>query len=63
MDTLLVTISRINRIRPDPNEMYEDEEVIQFYRQEFPLHFLQEKRPQFTREIIALCNDLYITKE
>jgi hypothetical protein len=63
MDTLLVTISRINRTRPDPNEMYEDEEVIQFYRQEFPIQFLQDARPHFTREIIALCNGLTLTKE
>lgn len=63
MDTLLVTISRINRIKPDPNEMYEDEEVIQFYRQEIPIYYINEKQPNLMREIIALCNQLTITKE
>lgn len=63
MDTLLVTISRINRVKPDPNEMYEDEEVIQFYRQEFPMEFLHNSKPNLMREIIALCNDLHIIKE
>jgi hypothetical protein len=63
MDTLLVTVSRINRIKPDPNEIYEDEEVIQFYRQELPILFLNEKHPNLMREIIALCNDLHYIKE
>jgi hypothetical protein len=63
MDTLLVTVSRINRTKPDPNEMYEDEEVIQFYRQEIPIHFLNEKQPDLMRHIIAICNNLTITME
>lgn len=63
MDTLLVTVSRINRVKPDPNEMYEDEEVIQFYRQEIPIHFLNEQQPDLMRHIIAICNNLTITKE
>lgn len=63
MDTILVTISRIDRIKPIDDEQYEDEEVIQFYRQEFPVHYINERRPNFMREIIALCNDLHFIKE
>lgn len=63
MDTLLVTISRINRTKPDLDEHYEDEEVIQFYRQEFPILFVNETKPHLMREIIAVCNDLTLNKE
>lgn len=61
MDTLLVTVSRINRNKVD--DEYEDEEVIQFYRQEFPILFINETRPNLMREIIAVCNNLTFPKE
>jgi hypothetical protein len=63
MDTLLVTVSRINRTKPDPEENYEDEEVIQFYRQEFPIEFINEHKPNLMRQIIAVCNDLSFSEE
>jgi hypothetical protein len=63
MDTMLVTISRINRTKPDPAEHYEDEEIIQFYRQEFPVEFVNHSKPNLMREIIAVCNDLTFPKE
>ena len=58
MDTMLVTVSRINRTKPVADEHYEDEEVIQFYRQEFPIEFINERNPNLMRAIIAICNDL-----
>jgi len=62
MDTLLVTVSRINRTKSDDDDGYENEEVIQFYRQEFPMDFVNEHKPNLMREIIAVCNNLS-TKE
>lgn len=59
MDTLLVTVSRINRVK---DEDYENEEIIHFYRQEFPMDFVAESKPNLMREIIAVCNNLS-TKE
>lgn len=61
MDTMLVTISRIDRIKDA--EGFVDEDVIQFYRQEIPMHIIYEHRPELMREIIALCNNLSFSKE
>jgi hypothetical protein len=63
MDTYLVTVSRINRTKPDPEEHYEDEEIIQFYRQELPVEFVNDHKPNLMRQIIAVCNDLSLSKE
>lgn len=63
MDTLLVSITRINRVRIDPNENFIDEEHIQFYRQEIPMHLINDHKQNLMREIIAICNDLTVPKD
>jgi hypothetical protein len=63
MDTLLVTVSRINRTKEGGDDGYENEEVIQFYRQEIPMWKIEQDKPHLLREIIAICNDLTLTKE
>lgn len=62
MDTLLVTISKIERYKK-PNEDYIDENEIKFYRQEIPMNSVYDTNPELMREIIALCNDLTLKKE
>ena len=63
MDTLLVQISRINRTKEGGDDGYENEEVIQFYRQEIPMWKIEQDKPHLLREIIAICNDLTLPKE
>ena len=61
MDTLMVTVSRIIRIKVD--DEYSNEDEIQFYRQEIPMWKIEQDKPHLLREIIAICNDLTLTKE
>lgn len=61
MDTYLITLSRIERTKGDDG--FIDEEVMQFYRQEIPTWKIESDKPHLLREIIALCNDLTLTKE
>lgn len=61
MDTLMVTVSRIIRIKVD--DEYSNEDEIQFYRQEIPMWKIEQDKPHLLREIIAICNDLTLPKE
>jgi len=61
MDTLMVTVSQIIRTKVD--DEYSNEDEIQFYRQEIPMWKIQQDKPHLLREIIAICNDLTLTKE
>jgi hypothetical protein len=56
MDTLLITISGIERQKDE--EGFIDENEVRFYRQEIPMWKIQQDKPHLLREIIALCNDL-----
>ena len=61
MDTLMVTVSRIVRIKVD--DEYSNEDEIQFYRQEIPMWKIEQDKPHLLREIIAICNDLTLPKD